>query len=263
MDAAITVDEAPPRRGPGRPTLSNEALLDKALDIFLEKGFERTTIDAITAAAGVAKRTVYQRYGDKLALFKAALLRAVEEWALPIETLRALENDDLEETLLRLGETLVNNVMTPAGLRLLRITNAESGRMPEIGVFTYSHGTGRTIDYLADLFQRRIGPGGLAQADANLAAVAFLYLVVGGPPSMTAWGISYEYADVQRFTRFSVRLFLKGLTPREEALAGEPARAPDAVADLEALREENRRLRRLLVESMLEAEILKERFSCG
>ena len=36
--------EAPPRRGPGRPTLSNEALLDKALDIFLEKGFERTSI---------------------------------------------------------------------------------------------------------------------------------------------------------------------------------------------------------------------------
>ena len=37
-------------RGPGRPSLTNEQLLHKALDLFLENGFERTTIDAITAA---------------------------------------------------------------------------------------------------------------------------------------------------------------------------------------------------------------------
>ncbi len=46
------------RRGPGRPTRTNAELLDKALDLFLENGFERTSIDAITAAAGMAKRTV-------------------------------------------------------------------------------------------------------------------------------------------------------------------------------------------------------------
>src|SRR2546426_1186967 len=147
-------------RGPGRPTLSNEALLDKALDIFLEKGFERTSIDAITAAAGVAKRTVYLRYGDKAALFRAALERAIDEWILPVEALRASESEDLEETLLRVGQILVANIMTPAGLRLLRITNAESGRMPEIGAYTFKHGTGRTIAYLADLFRRRIRPNG-------------------------------------------------------------------------------------------------------
>src|SRR5438067_6045932 len=83
-------------RGPGRPTLSNEELLDKALDIFLEKGFERTSIDAITAAAGMAKRTVYLRYGDKTALFKAALERAIDEWIVPIESLQAAESEDLE-----------------------------------------------------------------------------------------------------------------------------------------------------------------------
>ena len=97
----------------------------------------------------------------------------------------------------------------------------------------------------------------------EMAAVGFLYLVVGGPPSMTAWGIPYEYADVQRFTRFSVRLFLKGLLPREDAWAGAAAEEVETATDLQALREENRRLRRLLIDSMLEAEVLKERFSRG
>src|SRR5262245_28968785 len=90
----------PLRRRPGRPTLSNEQLLDTALDLFLEQGFERTSIDAITSAAGMAKRTVYLRYGDKESLFRAALERAIEDWIVPIERLRAAERDDFEETLL-------------------------------------------------------------------------------------------------------------------------------------------------------------------
>src|ERR1043166_8675813 len=123
----ILTAEAEPvvaRRGPGRPSLSNEELLDKALDLFLELGFERTSIDAIAAAAGMAKRTIYARYGDKLSLFRAALHRAIEEWIVPVESLQAAETDDLEETLLAIARLLVANIMRPGGIRLLRITNA-------------------------------------------------------------------------------------------------------------------------------------------
>jgi AcrR family transcriptional regulator len=239
-------------RSPGRPTLSNAALLDKALDIFLEKGFERTSIDAITASAGVAKRTVYLRYGDKISLFKAALQRAIEEWIVPVETLQAAETGDLEETLLRIGQILVANMMSPAGLRLLRITNAESGRLPEIGAYSYKHGTERTIAYLAALFQRRasLPPGG--RGDGKDAALAFLYLVVSGPPSMTAWGLKLDEAAIDRHTRYCVRLFLRGFLPREPAAAAAPP------PDLAALEEENRRLRTLLVDKMLELATVKE-----
>lgn len=249
-------EAAPKPRGPGRPTLSNAELLDKALDIFLEKGFERTSIDAITAAAGMAKRTVYLRYGDKAALFKAALERAIDEWILPVEALRAAESDDFEETLLRVGQILVANLMTPAGLRLLRITNAESGRMPEIGAYTFKHGTGRTIAYLADLFRRRVRPGGRELADADDAALAFLHLVISGPPTMTVWGLALDDAAVERHTRYAVGLFLHGLLAPQPS-AGAAADASDAT-DLAALEEENRRLRGLLVEAMLETAALKE-----
>ena len=76
MNLVEKLEDRPGRREarrPGRPTLSDAQLLDIALDLFLENGFERTSIDAITAAAGMAKRTVYARYGDKETLFKAAL----------------------------------------------------------------------------------------------------------------------------------------------------------------------------------------------
>jgi TetR/AcrR family transcriptional regulator, mexJK operon transcriptional repressor len=257
------------RQGPGRPTLTNEELLDKALDLFLENGFERTTIDAITASAGMAKRTVYLRYSDKTALFKAALQRAIEDWIVPVERLRAAESDDVEETLLRVGQILMENLMSPGGLRLLRITNAESARMPEIGAYTTENGTAPTIAYLADLIQRRI-PFRSDIADAQEAAFAFLYLVACGPATMAAWGVVLDKAAIDRHTQYCVRLFLYGLLPREAA--GGTARGANGSAQpgpthpesnvprsQQALETENRRLKKLLLDSMLQVAALKER----
>lgn len=267
---AANLDKAvePPagKRRPGRPTLTNEQLLDKALDLFLEQGFERTSIDAITAAAGMAKRTVYLRYGDKEALFRAALLRAIEDWIIPIEQLRAAESADLEQTLLDVGRVLVSNIMRPEGLRLLRITNAESVRMPEIGAYTYRHGTERTIVYLSELLRRRIGPETITMSAWREAAIAFLYLVVCGPPTMAAWGMTIDDDAVDRHTAYGVRLFLHGLLPRPQGeqqgtgteLGGDnPAMAG---SDLQA---ENRRLRDLLVEAMLENASLRAQLANG
>ena len=206
----------PKRRRPGRPSLSNEELLDKALDLFLEKGFDGTSIDAITASAGMAKRTVYARYGDKETLFKAALDRAIDEWIIPVERLRSAETEDLEQTLLAIGRLLVSNVLSPAGLRLLRLTNAESVRMPEISTENVRHGTEPTLKYLAELFRRRLCGAEDTIEDAEQAAQAFLNLVVGGLASNAAWGMSIEPGVVERHTRYSVRLFLHGLLDREK-----------------------------------------------
>ena len=270
-----------PRTGPGRPTLNqtkqrNLELLDKALDLFLEKGFERTTIDAITASVGMAKRTVYLRYGNKTKLFKASLQRAIEEWIMPIDRLRAAETDDIDETLLRIGEILVANIMSPAGLRLMRITNAESGRMPEVGAFAHQQGTAPTVAYLTELIRRRIRPGGLEVPDPDEAAMAFMYLVVGGPASMTAWGIVLDTKAIDKHTRYCVHLFLHGLLHADQKTANvngkavrrrddhkQTSQSMDVVTQnahkLSVVEEENRRLKVLLAEAMLEVSALKER----
>src|SRR5690606_8228993 len=150
---------------------------------------------------------------------KAALTRAIEEWIVPVERLRALESDDLEATLLAIGRALVANVMSPAGLRLLRLTNAESVSMPDIAAFNVTRGTGPTLDYLADLFARRLGREGDGVAGADEAAGAFLALVVGGVASNAAWGIAPTPDAIERHTTTSVRLFLYGLLPHGDGAA--------------------------------------------
>lgn len=230
--------KAPPalRRRPGRPTLSNEELLDTALDLFLENGFDRTSIDAVASAAGMAKRTIYARYEDKTQLFKAALQRAISIWIVPVDRLDSAECDSLEDTLLGVGRILVANLMSPAGLRLLRLTNAESGRLPEIGAYNVEEGTKPTIDWLARLFVRRLGDG-LGPANAQAAGEAFLHLVVGGPAIDAAWGVRRDEAAVDRHTRFAVRLFLHGLIDgngAESRLEDENRRLRAAIAEAKA-----------------------------
>ena len=236
-----------PKRRPRRPSLDNEQFLDKALDLFLEHGYERTSIEEITATAGMAKRTVYLRYGDKKSLFKAALRRAIEDWIVPVERLKSVERDDLEESLLAIGQILVDNILSPAGLKLLRVTNAESGRMPEIGAYTVQQGIKPTIAYLADLFRRHIGQDGEGFPDAEDAAEAFINLVVGGPAIPAAWGVVRDKAAIDRRIRFSVRWFLHGLLPLSR---------PGAAASLE---DENLRLKKLLAESMIQLDHTRER----
>ena len=238
------------KRRPGRPSLSDAELLDRALDLFLRLGFEGTSIEAITSAAGMAKRTVYTRYGDKRGLFQAALQRAIEQWIVPPDELCAAETDDLEETLRNISHLLMSNIMTPAGLRLLRITNAESSRMPEIGAYTYRNGTERTIDYLADLFQRRLG--GQPEAHWREAALAFLNSVVSGPPTQTAWGVSFDDEHLERHITFSVRLFIYGLLPRSADGSEELNSASKDEATVRELQKENELLRQLLVNEILE-----------
>jgi TetR/AcrR family transcriptional regulator, mexJK operon transcriptional repressor len=225
------------RRRPGRPTLSNEQLLDTALDLFLANGFERTGIDAIASAAGMAKRTVYARYADKTALFKAALTRAIEEWIVPVDRLRAAECNDLEATLLATARMLLANILSPGGLRLLRLSNAVSETMPEIAAHNTRVGTEPTLAHLADLFRRRLLPADAPLAEADEAALAFLHLVVGGPSSMAAWGVAFSEEAIDRHTCYCVRLFLHGSLPSRgnDALEHENQRLRKVIADAAAM----------------------------
>ena len=68
----ITLNE---RRG---PTATKERILDAAEALFMEHGFEATSLRAITAAAGVNLAAVNYHFGSKEELFQAVLTRRLD-----------------------------------------------------------------------------------------------------------------------------------------------------------------------------------------
>jgi TetR/AcrR family transcriptional repressor of mexJK operon len=207
------------RSNVGRPTreqalLRHEELLDEALEQFLEKGFVMTTVDAIAVSVGMTKRTVYSRYPDKKALFAATVQRAIERWIVPVETLSALDCDDLEGTLTAVARIRMQNANSPDGLRLQRILNAESYRFPEIFALAYDQGTVPTIKFLADLLRRHTRAGTIRVRQPEIAALAFLSMVIGAPSRAMVWGDSVDEKLLRERVRICVELFLNGVRRR-------------------------------------------------
>src|SRR3546814_12840717 len=129
-----------------------------------------TTIDAIAAAVGSTKRTVYTLYPDKNALLGAAVQRAIERWISPAEVLDALDPDDLEGTLTAVAGLRMRNANSADGLRLQHILSAESYRFPEIFAQASDPGTVPTLKFLADLPRRPPRTGAICVAQIRTAS---------------------------------------------------------------------------------------------
>jgi AcrR family transcriptional regulator len=92
---------APPRRaahlGPER---RRPMVLDAAFELFLDRGYEGTSMDAVAQAIGVTKPVVYACFSSKDDLFKALLRREEERVLAEIAAaLPAAAEGDLESTL--------------------------------------------------------------------------------------------------------------------------------------------------------------------
>ncbi|MQY18784.1 TetR/AcrR family transcriptional regulator [Nocardia macrotermitis] len=209
----------PVRRGAGRPTREqaaarHEELLETALDLFLENGFDVTTVEMIASRVNMTKRTIYARYPEKSALFLAAVHRAVDGQIVPPEVLEQLDTGDLKQTLEAVARLRIDQVMTPNGLRLQRIINTEGYRFPEIFVANYERSAGPVIDFVAGVLDRAIDAGTIAPIDTDQAARAFMSMVVGGQVRSIVAGRPPSAAQLEERVEFTVRLLLDGLRPR-------------------------------------------------
>jgi TetR/AcrR family transcriptional repressor of mexJK operon len=203
----------------GRPTREQslqraEHLLDCALEVFLDRGFDHATVEGIAATAGMAKRTIYARYPDKEAMFRAAVQRAIDRWAVPVDELRKLDTGDLEETLIAVAAARLQTAVSPDGVRLQRILNAEAYRFPDLSRIAYEQGSKPVVTFIAEVLSRHAATGSIAIDDPELLGTSFLSLVIGGPAHGVLWGAVLDNDAVADRIRICVRLFLDGARPR-------------------------------------------------
>src|SRR5437867_11743891 len=99
--AAGTIDVPRERAAHLGPERRRPLVLDAAFGLFLERGYEGTSMDAVARAAGVTKPVVYACFPSKEALFNELLRREEERVLGEIATAlpRDADLDDLEHTL--------------------------------------------------------------------------------------------------------------------------------------------------------------------
>jgi TetR/AcrR family transcriptional repressor of mexJK operon len=166
-----------------RVVRSRRAVIEAATELFLSRGFADTTMDDIAAAADVSKRTVYNHYADKQALFREVVLAATGMAATFAEQLpeRLAAPDDLAATLREVARDLGGVVLSPEVTRLRRLLIGEAFRFPDLAAEYYRRAPGRVIRALSEAFKRLDGSGALAVPDPRLAAEQFAFMAIGAP----------------------------------------------------------------------------------
>ncbi|MDC0684433.1 TetR/AcrR family transcriptional regulator [Sorangium atrum] len=112
------------------------AILAAARELFLADGFDRSSVDAIAARAGVSKRTVYDYFGDKQALLLAVVESTGDLLIAAIR--RAIEDTlthvtDLEDALITFSARIVTEMLGSVDyLALMRLVTMESVQLSQL-----------------------------------------------------------------------------------------------------------------------------------
>ncbi len=110
---------------------SRDAIVEAAARLFLERGFGAVSMDELAAAAGVARRTLYNQFASKEEIFREMLLRVSHdlERAFPpgIET-----KGDVEDVLRLVARLILDLHKNPEYLGFLRMVVADSRQFPWI-----------------------------------------------------------------------------------------------------------------------------------
>jgi len=206
--------ENKPAARPGRPRqLSDEQrrrqLIDAAEHVFLERGYHAATIAHIAERAGMSKKTIYQVFPGKAALFEALLSDRLAVFTLPIEADDREPAAALESILLKVALF----ALSPKQIRLLRLLIAEASRSPEMARVFHRQGLGRGAGTLEKWFAAQAERGTLPIKDPVRAANMIFNLAIGDLNlfMLLKSGRPPTRVEIGRRVREAVAFFMRGL----------------------------------------------------
>lgn len=193
-----------------RAEVRRQAMLEAATALFLEKGFEQTTLSDIVKRSGGSRTTLYEQFGSKEGLLRAMI---EESTARVWDTLRWKNGPPplTEEELVAYGCTFAEAISTPDAISVYRIVFAESLRMPDIAQLFLDRGPGLMRQQLTEWFRGAQADGKIAAGAVDDLVVAFTGLILGDVQMSCGMAVDPPDAEaMQRYIRTAVRIFLNG-----------------------------------------------------
>jgi len=150
------------------------AILGAATDLFLELGYDRTSLARVADRAGVSKATLFKQFPTKAELFEATVLAAGEN----SDSVQVEEpSGDFHAGLVSLGMLYAELLNRPRMTELIRAVIAESARFPELRERTFDFGTLPVLKALRRYLQTVDAQGSAAVDDDDVAAAQFLGMI--------------------------------------------------------------------------------------
>jgi TetR/AcrR family transcriptional repressor of mexJK operon len=202
----------------GRPTRAaaaarDERLLDIATRMFLDQGFEATSMDGLAEAAAIGKATLYARYADKGALFVDVLRRRILTVYGPIEDEfnRPLDGENIETILTRIAHRFMDKAMSRDSVTLGRIVVAQAPRFPDLARLVIQEGSERQLRLVERLLTHFAQTHEFVSDDIPMLADLFLSIVNGRVTRLALYGVPINPEMIGKRIDAAVGLFVRGL----------------------------------------------------
>lgn len=154
-----------------------ESILEAAKNVFRELGYDRTSMDYISEVAQASKRTVYNHFPSKEALFEAVVEQFLED-AFELKELQYDPEESLEEQLGKFANLKITLAEDPKRLSLMRVMFAALVTHPDLAKKAFAISESKE-DGLEKWLQSAAKDGRLKVKDPKTAAEVFWSMFAG------------------------------------------------------------------------------------
>ena len=150
------------------------SIIEAATRLFLDSGYDGTSLARIAEAAGVSRATLFKQFTTKAALFEAIV---TEHWKVDDEEAPLPEPGNLRAGLETIGHRYVALLTQPGMAALFRIVIAEVPRFPELGETQFRLGKMPYFESVRRYLAAENAAGTALLDDAEMAATQFLGMI--------------------------------------------------------------------------------------
>lgn len=174
-----------------------KAMLDAAHALFVEKGYEGTTLGDIVGRSGGSLATFYELFENKPGLLRALIGERRLKIDGPLEKALCAKLP-YQKVLRNVAEEMLNRVLDPTYVGLFRVVIAQCITHPDLGRQVYDSGPAvsqaKAADYLATL----ANAGELTIDDPIQAARMFFQMVCGHLHTQLMFGLTVKLSAAER-----------------------------------------------------------------
>jgi TetR/AcrR family transcriptional regulator of autoinduction and epiphytic fitness len=150
------------------------AILAAAEALFLDGGYDGTSLARVARSAGVSKATLFKQFPTKASLFEATVLAVGQA---PGRDVTVPPPGDLHAGLLTLGWEYAKVLTHPRTANLIRLLIAEAPRFPELRERTFDFGTLPALVALGRYLRAEQDAGTVTANSPETAAAQFLGMI--------------------------------------------------------------------------------------
>ena len=187
-----------------------EAIIRVARTLFFEKGYAGTPMNAIAAAVGGSKTTLWSYFPSKEELFKAVIDDMAEQYSEALK-IDLPADGDMAIELRRFALALVRTLSNEHVIALQRLVIGEAERFPELSHAFYERAPKQGRVILTTFFLSAMERGVMRRGDPRQAANHFKALVGAHIPQLLLfnWPVDHSLAAIEADADAAVDAFMR------------------------------------------------------